>query len=798
MKTWRKIIAGSLIASMLFGTIFVSGCNKKKKQGEVIPDDAPWYTVEKIDLSGAYYNDGTNYDYIYFEYCDSFEDSYVMRVGGSKTIPADFDWDTDNWRDYEVNDLVVFDKSGNITKSINLSTVSDEENFYFGDITVEGSTATGILTVYDEKTWEEKLFEVTIDLKTGEIGKPVPTTNDTSNQTYNEDEYSEGVEKVGDYKVEKYWISNDNGSTYRLEITDKTGSKLSVNMGELFPNESFWNIDKILLSSETTGIVIASTEGSSGLYTLDLTNGKMEEVKDTDWLKDINTYNIATANGAAYSVSTSGVYKLDFDNGEAVSVLDFNNCSVNKAEINTYSLLDIDDNSVTFFSQIDNYAPYAESKTETSIVVMTKADSNPNAGKTILEVCCLSGIDVATADAIVDYNETNPDYFLIVDESYNLDDNMDYTSDLNQEEWNQMYNQAQAELSNQLAIDLMNGDGPDIIIGGFPYGQLNNETYLTDLTSYMNEFGVSGYFSNVFDGAKVDGKLFQIPTSFYMMGIITDKKNVKSGQTGFTFDEYKTFVDKVCNGNDPITLGQVDYFTACVDSMNDLFIDGGKASYNNEAFNELADYVKDNVNEHFEYEDDEMMWTDSWEAPAASYTSFSGFASYLDSYNSDNGPQNQVILGLPSYDARGPEILTYNSVAISSQAIDVDACWEFVEILLGEKAQISISQTWSFPVKISAFESTANDMIDYYNKSVRGEGNFSMSGRPSAGVELDKSIVNTFESDIISTGHVVISDPSITVIISEEIPAYLSGQKSIDQVTDILENRVNTVMNERG
>ena len=44
----------------------------------------------------------------------------------------------------------------------------------------------------------------------------------------------------------------------------------------------------------------------------------------------------------------------------------------------------------------------------------------------------------------------------------------------------------------------------------------------------------------------------------------------------------------------------------------------------------------------------------------------------------------------------------------------------------------------------------------------------------------------------------MISDPSITVIITEEIPAYFSGQKNIDQVVDILENRVNTVLNERG
>ena len=41
-------------------------------------------------------------------------------------------------------------------------------------------------------------------------------------------------------------------------------------------------------------------------------------------------------------------------------------------------------------------------------------------------------------------------------------------------------------------------------------------------------------------------------------------------------------------------------------------------------------------------------------------------------------------------------------------------------------------------------------------------------------------------------------DTSVLVILDEEIQPYLEGQKSIDEVIDIAENRINLMIDERG
>ena len=40
-------------------------------------------------------------------------------------------------------------------------------------------------------------------------------------------------------------------------------------------------------------------------------------------------------------------------------------------------------------------------------------------------------------------------------------------------------------------------------------------------------------------------------------------------------------------------------------------------------------------------------------------------------------------------------------------------------------------------------------------------------------------------------------DPAIITIVDEEIQAYFAGQKSIEEVTDTIQNRAQTLINER-
>ncbi len=58
--------------------------------------------------------------------------------------------------------------------------------------------------------------------------------------------------------------------------------------------------------------------------------------------------------------------------------------------------------------------------------------------------------------------------------------------------------------------------------------------------------------------------------------------------------------------------------------------------------------------------------------------------------------------------------------------------------------------------------------------------------------------IKYYESLIETGDHLPYSDSAVMLIIREEFQPYLAGQKSIDDVIDIIENRVATAKKERG
>ena len=62
---------------------------------------------------------------------------------------------------------------------------------------------------------------------------------------------------------------------------------------------------------------------------------------------------------------------------------------------------------------------------------------------------------------------------------------------------------------------------------------------------------------------------------------------------------------------------------------------------------------------------------------------------------------------------------------------------------------------------------------------------------------MDESAVDDLEALIDSLTGWYVNDGSINAIIREEMPAYFEGQKTLEQIIPVLEDRVQTVINER-
>ena len=359
-----------------------------------------------------------------------------------------------------------------------------------------------------------------------------------------------------------------------------------------------------------------------------------------------------------------------------------------------------------------------------------------------------------------------------------------------------------ADMSNRLAMDIMNGEGPDMLMNVDGYGALKNSNYLLDLSSYASNMTSDKYFTNVLDALKVDGKLYNMPISFGISGIQTDPKYAATTGIGFTTDEYVKFLKDTLNGKDLNNSGQAHYFASLFDNMNEKFISNRKADFTGPEFAALAEFVKDNVQEKSpDWTQDErniVIYSDvRSEIQKAIFASVTGYWDYIQNIENTNGCSS--ILGLPSSDGRGPCVFAYDSIAISAQAKNIDACAEFLKMLISDEMQQELATKGYLVLNRNAFREAGNKAVEYFNTINPGypNGYYGNGAKPKNLVKYTTEHIDTLEKTIDSCTSSGSSDAAISIILIEEMPAYFSGQKPLDEVIRIAQDRVQKVLDER-
>ena len=85
-------------------------------------------------------------------------------------------------------------------------------------------------------------------------------------------------------------------------------------------------------------------------------------------------------------------------------------------------------------------------------------------------------------------------------------------------------------------------------------------------------------------------------------------------------------------------------------------------------------------------------------------------------------------------------------------------------------------------------------MISTYT-SYFSAAEIAMYGIPTETIDYD--VIDTYETMIDSCSSVSTTDPAVEAIIREEMPAYFAGQKTLDDVISVIEDRVQTFLDER-
>ena len=789
-----NISAVLLIASMLLSIV---SCSKKAERvREVISADTPWFESNTIKLNCGFDKD-TKFSFCNFDYLGSDEKNYYIHCDGQYQEPDDVDWATYNYERYVFDFISVINKAtGDLVKKVDLKAVKgysifpDKVFYSDGKITMRSSPSQKSQNEQDRYVSREIVFDLATEkvLDTREV--------DTADGASVQQEL-----KVGDYVVLPmlYWNPesyNGLSDKYSVIVVDPDGTETEVEIKEKnFANKA---IDNIPLDGKT---ILITGEGNKGktCYKLDLETKKLTEVKakDYEWIKQENIMQSFNGkDGKMYLVTIGGISRIDSEKKISEEIFNFSMTDANSAMNGFwFKLVECNEDSIVMFGQVNTSRIFEGNPAESSMLIeFKKTATNPHAGKTVLELYAPEGIDENAGEAIVSFNETNGKYFIKATDRYDASSYYDFESTANSYDEFKNDNLRMLEgISNELAIDIMNGDGPDILMDVASYGRLCNSNCLVDLTPYLGKLDNDTYFTNIIEGAKKDGALYNMPLSFAVTGIYTNEKYAGKSGVGFTLDEYEKYLDETLNGKDCIEWGQAYYFDMLFNSMSDKFLANNKADFSGEEFAKMAEFVKNNVREKSPTMDeinDPDEWSYVWMGHHVERCSGYGRFFSLKS----EVPTGTTILGTPSIDGKGPMYKLESSVAVSASAPDVAACAEFVKILLSEDIQTNTALEDRFVINRNAFKTGAEAALKYYNE---GGQHFNGGFGAVDGKKVTKKDFDTIDKLIASCSNADFSDASINIILAEEMPAYFLGQKKLDAVIKSAQGRVQKVLDER-
>ena len=764
----KKIMAVALAALMLMGSSFaVAGCNSKSNKKVVtISKDDPWYTVKEIDLDEAC---GIS------EYGNAYLNS--MQYAGDYIVANYETYKYDNVTKLSTNEnlIAIFDGEGKLVNKITTGNLIEvDQNSYcqaLGCIVENGDIYT-YMTVTNWMEGSSKVYKVKID---AEAGKGEAQEVDLGLGNGDQVTCMEVCDNYG------FIFKMAGGSAYVYVIKDgetvfeKDLSNI-IQTDYIYVSESHMDGDKIKMYSFTqNGQIECEYDTAANEFK---SNGESSYYSNSGSVKGYD--------GKYYTVKADGVYSDD-----DVQFCAFGDTDGNLNRLANSTIADVKEDRVVLFG--NDYDPYTYMP-KPSIIILEKQDENPNAGKTLLTASSpYMMVTEMTAEGIRKFNNENDKYYIRTtsDDLFN-DPNYDY----NDEDYLQKY-------QDEFKMKVMSDDGPDIIFDVNNISGLETEDYLLDLSKDIT-FDPDLYYTNITDSMAKDGKLFAIPLSFSVEGLLVEKECVKDGAKGFTLDEYQKLVSDACNGEDPLTemYSKETLFFDFLSSSYNKWIQDGKVNFNQDEFKAMAEYIKDNMPDRptLMDEDGVIYYDDSYMQEQLNKKAKEIYLYSVTDFFRELGYTNDpVFLGLPSTDGKGPTASLQQSVGISASTANKDACVDFVKALLSPEVQkLCDTNPINREAAASIVDGALASLNEEYKKNVEEYGYSDeeaiMMGYSKPKDNARELYLNSLEN----VSSVYMFDSSIEAIVSEEAQAYFSGQKSVDEFISNLENRVQTVLNEKG
>jgi len=411
--------------------------------------------------------------------------------------------------------------------------------------------------------------------------------------------------------------------------------------------------------------------------------------------------------------------------------------------------------------------------------VLTPSATDPNAGKTEIVV---AGFGISTdptfLTAVKCFNQSHSDSRIVLRDYAEdfVSDSEDYRKDL-------------IELNQKMRLELYSGDAPDVWVDteGDSLGLMAfaSDAYLIDLYPYIEndpDINPDDYFRNVLFGYDTNGKLYMFPSGFFTR-CFYGNPSVIGTDSSWTFSDYYALSEKLGPEEKILTdIPKKDLLEWTLETQMDSFLDlnSGRASFDSDNFIELlnwADTYGADV-ETYEIAPADVMknrlaidltWIDS---PGSFYSNYS-YLQFMPTY-----------MGYPNTNDDGLSFCSAYVCGITTGCENPDLAWDFVRLFLMDDVQDSIGVGF-IPVSKNVAEREIENTV-----STLQDNGFDLSA-------VDDTFWNSYYDVLEQVSVPNGSNYAVTCIVLEESAAFFAGQKTAEEVAELIQNRVQIYVDEQ-
>lgn len=603
----------------------------------------------------------------------------------------------------------------------------------------------------------------------------------------------------GEGKIAAYVFGDESEVTAILGADGKAENELEI--------DDFDSFNSIVAVDDKTLAVSGYTDKGAKIVFVDSTS--LEPTGDeitSETAGDDIMYGTLCAGNADYKLLTAnntGLYGLKDDNTseEVINWLDSD-----LAEGFAQAVVSLDNGEYIMY-----YNEYS-SEMSGALYRLTKRDASELENMKVVTIASLQG-DWAVKEQVSDFNKSHEDVRIKV---------IDYSKYDEYDDEGNMTSSGETQLKN----DIISGETPDMLLtsgGAFVYN-LGSKDLLEDLYSYMDkddELTREDVVPNILKAGEINGKLMSLSDSFTISTLVAKKKFVD--KDSWTADELISTYEKRSNkdmhlfgSNTRADLLSLVYYAL----FEKIDYEKGTCNFKDDPeFKKMLEFVE--KFDTIDLEDEEA--TEEYFEKQQEYYSGGAFKNEkvlldeLGIYDVDgivtklNGEyvgEDICFIGYPTNKENGAVMTTSTSYSILSTSENKDVCWEFIKSLFTKDISSDDSGNMYY-MGIPSYKKSFDAFLDKTMKKpsyVNGDGQkeeydyyFYDGSEEGVPVEPLSKEQRDFVADFIlsSTTSLNAIDSDAESIISEELMAYVSGEKTADEVVELLQDRISLKLSEQ-